>query len=185
MFIYGLIDPRTGVLRYIGKTVNLRKRFNLHLSTTRCKKKHHKDRWILGILQQGFKPEMIVLEGVSGNGDVEECIWIASFKASGVELLNIEEGGSRAKNSAETRAKISKANKGKKRSPEAIENYRAAARLRGNNRRPGEYKCSDATKAKMSKAQKKRPMTPERWAALEKTWAATRGKKRSTRGKKR
>lgn len=177
MYIYGLVDPYSNCLRYIGKTKNISDRFNLHLSTARTGGKKHKDRWILGLLNKGTVPTMVILEEVTGKGDIEECFWIAFVKTSGAELLNIKEGGSRANNSPQTRKKISASNKGKKRSPEALSNYKKAAQRRGNSRPPGTYKHTEETKRKMSASQKKVPMTPKRLAQLKKAREARRKKK--------
>ena len=53
---------------------------------------------------------------------------------------------------SEYKEKISKSLKGKKRSPEQIENYKKAAKKRGNNRKIGEYQHSEETKFKIQES---------------------------------
>jgi hypothetical protein len=60
--IYGLYDPRTDELRYVGKTLThlMRLRYNSHIYDGR-NAKTHKGRWIAQLLEQGLKPDMKVL----------------------------------------------------------------------------------------------------------------------------
>ena len=85
-----------------------------------------------------------------------ERLLIAEYRASGVKLCNLTDGGDGASGnvmSEEARRKISEANKGRKREP-----------------------FSDATRAKMSAAHLGKKLSPE---AIAKTAAAHRGMKRS------
>ena len=54
-YLYHLIDPNTQIVRYIGVTYRPRARFLEHLKGAK-KLRTHKDRWILGLLNDNQKP---------------------------------------------------------------------------------------------------------------------------------
>lgn len=58
-FIYELLDPESLEVRYIGKTKNLKKRYNAHISVSK-KKRTRKDCWIQSLAKKGKKPLMRV-----------------------------------------------------------------------------------------------------------------------------
>lgn len=60
--IYGLIDPNTKELRYVGYAKDMRKRFNQHHRLSVLKKNTHKNNWIKSLLVQGQKAELIIIE---------------------------------------------------------------------------------------------------------------------------
>ncbi len=114
-WVYGLLDPRTGELRYVGKTVKGEYRLSCHVSEAKVGgRATKKKQWIRSLLKVGLRPEIVVLE----TSDAEQVLldlekfWIASMWAAGAELLNHNEGCtglSGRHHSAETRAKISAA----------------------------------------------------------------------------
>src|SRR3972149_7277162 len=94
--IYGLVDPRDGALRYVGKTKGrLRTRHLAHL----CDVKRGlvfipRHKWISGLLKIGVEPEIIEIEVVDDALWREaEQFWIAYFKFLGCILLNATDGG--------------------------------------------------------------------------------------------
>lgn len=118
IYIYALIDPRTGDIRYIGKTKNLRARNNSHRSEVN-RKTYHLYRWIAQLKQQGLEPDLIVLEETNEQEWAErECFWIAKGRELGWRLTNITNGGKGGpsnlgrEHSEQTRKKISLANSG-------------------------------------------------------------------------
>lgn len=120
VYIYSLEDPETGEVRYVGKTIDLKRRFGYHCTTGR--EGQRKDRWVMNLKGRGLVPKMEVLEVVMCVEDEEwyevEKFWIKYLRFLGCRLLNIEEGG-RGKNRAskETREKLSIAGKGRKGPP--------------------------------------------------------------------
>lgn len=60
--IYGLLDPRTGLLRYIGKSTCGLRRPRMHRSVPK-KEGKHKTNWLLQLQREGLEPEIVVLEG--------------------------------------------------------------------------------------------------------------------------
>lgn len=138
IFVYGLIDPRTNELRYIGKTRRGMVRPREHWDKYGLKRNDKCHRWVLKLSKLGLIPHVEVLEECRLD-DLDDCerFWISSLRAAGAELLNMTDGGeggalimddvTRAKfshpgernpffgrkHSAETRRKISDAKRGK------------------------------------------------------------------------
>lgn len=91
--IYGLVDPRDGQLRYVGKTTRkLSRRLIEHLG--KSTKKTHKSNWLAALAKLGLKPTLVEIQVV----DIEvenqaETHWIAYFKSLGFRLTNGTVGG--------------------------------------------------------------------------------------------
>jgi group I intron endonuclease len=91
IYIYTLSDPLTGEIRYIGKTNNLKTRYQTHVTTI---KKSHCSRWIHSLIKNGSKPIMEVLDIVGeSNWVLMEQYWISQFKTWGFRLCNHTQGG--------------------------------------------------------------------------------------------
>jgi hypothetical protein len=111
--IYGLIDPITGHLRYVGKSCSGLKRPQQHTAPSRTDGRTYKECWIRGLRTQGLRPAIVVLqetdrEILSG----AEVFWIAYFRAMGCPLTNLTDGGdgcSGWRASAETKHRMSRA----------------------------------------------------------------------------
>jgi hypothetical protein len=90
--IYGLCDPRSGELRYIGVTVaKLATRLSGHLteSVAHYAKDTEKKRWLNELTAAGFTPEVFSIETVQFDGHrQEEQFWIHYFRALGCRLTN-------------------------------------------------------------------------------------------------
>lgn len=108
-YIYVLKCPNSGDVRYVGKTVNLRRRYNCHYSP--AKQKSYVWSWIKSLRNAGLKPVMEVIDECYGNNWVEkEQYWISFYKNSGAKLCNLTDGGEGilgCKRSEETKKKIS------------------------------------------------------------------------------
>jgi hypothetical protein len=142
--IYALIDPRSHQLRYIGKALDTEQRDRNHVKQVRHSHSP-KDEWLRELRAAGLRHDMIVIEECApSESAAREKYWIARALLRGAPLLNMKHGGQgRLNTSAETRKRISEANKGKGHGPE----WRAARTewLRGR-------KASPETKAKMGRA---------------------------------
>ncbi len=130
IFIYYLLDPLTGKIRYVGKTYDPQHRFGAHL---RDKGKSRKSNWIKSLISKRSKPVMEILEEVEDDDDTKwqdsERFWIALFKSCGASLLNHDNGGLSGKMmSEETKQKLRISSTGRKLSPEAIEKMKASKR---------------------------------------------------------
>ncbi len=92
-YIYVLIDPRDGEIRYVGKTVfMLEDRLNKHL---RDKHNNYRTRWIQSLVRQGLKPIIKLIETVPPDEDwaERERYWIAYYRSIGANLTNFTDGG--------------------------------------------------------------------------------------------
>ncbi len=152
--IYGLVDPTTRLLRYVGQTQQrLLKRLAAHRRAWQGSNSHLPvNRWIAKLREQGLEPEAVVLEGPLQVAMLDEAErrHIATHKTQGADLLNLCPGGRASlgtwcqpaeaiKRSAdakrgkprtvETRARLAEANKGKKQSPETV--AKRVAKIRG------------------------------------------------------
>jgi hypothetical protein len=148
--IYGLCHPATGEIRYVGKTVRpSRRRLQAHLSDARRGSQTHLARWIRSLEKP---PQIIVLEQTSSSQVSEaERAWIACLRHYGCRLTNLTDGGEGApghRASAETRAKMSAALRGRVHSEEEKAHRTAALR-------------TPDVRAKLSAAQRRRCRTPE------------------------
>ncbi len=96
VLIYGLYDPRTDALRYIGKTKSARCKVRLmeHCSSKTIKQRHHRSVWIQSLLKLGLKPEMRVIEETTEQCWQErERFWVEYFRHRGADLTNTTDGG--------------------------------------------------------------------------------------------
>lgn len=112
--VYGLVDPRTGEVRYIGRSSSGLRRPRMHFFPSKLTERNHKANWMRSLLSAGVRPEIIVLEEFAFAADtvVAECFWIAQARGLGWSLTNQTDGGegaSGAIRSPETRARISRA----------------------------------------------------------------------------
>ena len=77
VYIYGLYDPITKELRYIGKTNNLRSRLWGHLRDAKGGQRTHKGAWIRKLLREGAEPIISVIRKATKDDwqEIEkECI---------------------------------------------------------------------------------------------------------------
>lgn len=92
--IYGLFQPITGEIKYIGKTKQLLpKRLSAHLCESN-KSKTKKNTWLQSLKNKRLKPTIEVLDIVPElEWEFWEIYWISQFKTWGFELKNTDEGG--------------------------------------------------------------------------------------------
>lgn len=89
-FIYGLKDPITQKIRYVGKTNFPEKRAYEHHQEKRLKTNTHKNNWIKNLIRKGLKAELIILESCDeSNWSEREKYWIKNIE----NLTNTLEGG--------------------------------------------------------------------------------------------
>lgn len=131
--IYTLSDPRTGMVRYVGKANNHKRRLYLH--TLKSKQlKTHRDCWIYGLLSENKKPIIDVIDEVSiYEWQFWERHYISLYRSWGFDLTNSTDGGEGIHNPPEEiRIKMGIRNKGnshwlgRKHSNESIELIRQA-----------------------------------------------------------
>ena len=112
--IYGLIDPITKELRYIGKSNNINKRIKEHLKYS-VLKLTHKDHWLYKLRESLLIPEIMIIEEVPNHcWNEHEIFWIEYFRFIGCRLTNATLGGEGFSITKEMRKKIAEAQTGEK-----------------------------------------------------------------------
>lgn len=148
--IYGLVDPTTNQLRYVGKSTHPTKRLREHLGKRALRARTHLTSWLRSLLAQGREPEVVILEDVSADDwQDDEKFWIAYMKFLGCRLTNGTQGGEggllmpaarakqaaalrgrKVKRSADHLAKIVECNKRRASDPAWLRKISAAAKAR-------------------------------------------------------
>src|ERR1035437_9487899 len=170
--IYGLVDPRSSQLRYIGRSANGLTRPSKHWTPSNLRKdKTHKANWIRAVLAEGLIPKVIVIELVAAPellNDAERK-WIRYWRKAGAPLTNGTEGGEGIvgwKHSEQSREKIRLAGIGRQISLEGRAQISKAQKGRAK---------SLETKAKISEALKGRA-SPKSAEACANISAAQKGR---------
>jgi hypothetical protein len=127
IIIYGLIDPRTNEIRYVGKTSQrLKYRISSHMrDTCNC----HRTHWLKELASIGSTPIGTVLEEVhpGDSWQERERWWISELRASGKRLTNNTDGGDGVSGlPEETRKRMARVWVGRKHRPESIAKICAA-----------------------------------------------------------
>lgn len=159
--VYGLADPESGQIRYVGIAKDVRRRIKRHIAERA--RAWHSSRWISGLFARGLRPEMFEIERVDDCVAAEaERFWIAYFRAIGADLTNLTAGGDGCASPAPSvRAAISAALKGRAHSREHVE--KNAAAQRGRKLSPEQVqgmrdrRVSDETRRRISAAMTGRP----------------------------
>jgi hypothetical protein len=129
VFIYGLVDPRTNLIRYIGWTPNAKIRYGKHINESK-RETNHKANWIKQLLSLNLKPALIILDEVSvEDWSLAESAWILYGLEQDWPLTNMTLGGEGTLGcipSRETRNKMRESGKKKIFSDEHRENMRRA-----------------------------------------------------------
>jgi hypothetical protein len=123
--IYGLVDPDSGEVRYVGRSMSGLDRPRQHRCPSVLRKDGgtHKAAWVRSLLKRGKTYGIAVLyraptrEGL----DEAEIFWIAELRRRGHDLTNLAVGGGGGglgPVTADHRRKISEALRGKGKSPE-------------------------------------------------------------------
>jgi len=171
-YIYGLIDPTTKQLRYVGQTAQ-----GPSYPTTHWKRKRKRERkdhchcWVRSVLASGMIPEIIILQEVEIENDLSEAeiFWIAYFKMIGCRLTNMTDGGEGTRGFAspakgkkfsdEHKRKISDARKGIKpwnKGCKTAASHADAYAKSGEKQRLRKGTFSDETRRKISEASSRR-----------------------------
>lgn len=191
--VYGLTDPRSGLIRYVGKSAKglRRPRDQVHHAP---RENNYKAKWIRQLLRLGLDYGIAILEVCITPEELSEAEkkWIAKLRNDGLPLTNLTDGGEgmcghhpspeHLKKMSETtkrqmsdpanREHLRQLNLGKKHSPEARAKMSEAQKRRSPP--------SSATRAKLSKASKGRKRSKETLARMS---AAATGKVGGFKGK--
>lgn len=63
-YIYGLIDPISKEIKYVGQTTNIERRYKQHLFNSKISQKEEKYNWIEDLKSKGLKIEIVILEKI-------------------------------------------------------------------------------------------------------------------------
>lgn len=169
--IYVLKEPDTFAVRYVGWTIDLRRRLRDHTKPSRVCGHQHRDKWLASLIERGLNPVMEVVETGTSTGWADaERKWIAHYRNDGADLTNHTDGGEGAlgrKHSDDAKRRMSEKRKGIKPSARAIE---ASITLHKGKPRPAYIH------EKLRLAVAGKPKSPEHRAKLA---AAQRGRKAS------
>lgn len=90
MYVYGLIDPQTNCICYIGKAEDVDRRLASHLQANGVSNLA-KNRWITSLKRQGLEPQIVVLEHNEDTSAIleAETRWIRTGLQLGWPLLNM------------------------------------------------------------------------------------------------
>jgi hypothetical protein len=101
-YIYGLVCPITGEVRYIGLTTQSpRRRLSRHKTEFRTRERKglvlsHKDRWVKKLAESGLNAKLtmtIVEECYKSQLLERETFWIRHYRSLGANLTNTTDGG--------------------------------------------------------------------------------------------
>jgi hypothetical protein len=166
-FIYGLTDPRTDEIHYIGQSSSGMRRPEWHglPSVLKLAKTSPKTEWVKSLVAAGVQYGVVVLERVADRRELDatECRWIAHGRRLNWPLKNLTDGGDGRKGfipSMEERARISQALTGHPVSEETRAKMSAA--LRGKRMPPR----TEAHRAALSAAQIGKVVSTETRAKL-------------------
>lgn len=146
--VYGLIDPRTDSLRYVGQAVDVHRRLKHHWKPSQLARGTHVARWLAALRRQGHRPQLVVIEEVDAGQLYErECFWIDYFRTAGCDLTNLQDRGPGGRPRGWHHTEATK------------EKIRAARAMQPNPRLGTKH--SDATRRLFSQQRKGRRLTEE------------------------
>jgi hypothetical protein len=125
-YIYTLSHPITNEVRYVGVTINPKRRYKQHLYDKRTS---HKANWVQQLRKEKLKPIMNIIEECNKtNWQEQEIFWIIQYN----NLTNILKGGGEYERTItdETKKKISKSLSGRNLNNTHKENIRKSQKKR-------------------------------------------------------
>lgn len=145
IYIYTIKDPRDYQIKYVGKTVNINRRFKEHISPYYLKTNTAKNNWIKKLLSENLQPIFEVLETCENiNWCDREKHWINYYRELGFDIKNMCDGGEGnhgLKMSNDFKLNLSKKRKGKnnpyygkKHSSDILDKIKIASTDRNNPR---------------------------------------------------
>lgn len=93
--VYSLTDPRSGEIRYIGKSCKGLKRPIEHVLPSQLKTKSKKNSWVKSLLAAGLAPNILILKSCVDKHDasLSEIEAIAAANSLGIRITNMTKGG--------------------------------------------------------------------------------------------
>jgi NUMOD3 motif len=165
-FIYGLVDPRTDEVRYIGKSMICPwGRYRKHLFEALSENKAgHKCNWIRHLDGIGLRPKLLIIEQEVEEDEINdrERWWVLFGRSCGWDLTNGTTGGEGSVRwSSDSKENLRQALRGRQFSEAHIEALRKASTGRRH---------SPETIAKIVAKNKGRKLSPEHREAFSQYW---------------
>ena len=94
--IYGLHDPHTGLIRYIGQTTTtVEQRLRSHLAPSSLNRHSYVYRWLRGLVGRGLRPTTSIIAEAQDQPELDrlEIEHIAAARDRGECLTNLSDGG--------------------------------------------------------------------------------------------
>lgn len=161
--LYGLVDPRTGKVRYVGKANDSRKRLATHFRDAR-RRDTPVYRWMRKLQSLGLSPGLLVLDVVPhDHWKQRERDLIAEHRRGG-PMLNVADGGDEPFCPPEVRAENGRKVARIRRTDPKMARIHQIKMMLGQALRQGYV--SEATKAKMRLAAEINPRLFGQWASI-------------------
>lgn len=168
-FIYGLVDPRTQAIRYIGKADQPRTRLVQHIHDSK-RRRNHCATWVRSLQSNGLRPTLQIVDEVAmAEWKAVEAAYIQFYREEGCDLTNLTQGGDGALSGKDNPWYGKGPFLGKKHSAEA----RARMGTRGESHPQFGKPLSPEVRAKLSAARTGTKASPE---SVAKRMAKLRGK---------
>ena len=88
-YVYALVDPETGAVRYIGRSNKPQVRYNHHMTGMYSRQKR---KWIDDLATRGLRPTLTILEECeAAQVEERETYWLYHYIDDGAHLLNSED----------------------------------------------------------------------------------------------
>lgn len=180
--VYGLVDPESGQLRYIGKSCCGLKRARSHAYPSYLNRdRSHCGNWIRSLSRRGLRYGIVTIQTHETQGLLSqaEAFWISYFRSMGCQLTNITDGGEGCAGrvvSESTREKMRLASLGNKNA--AGKRYNLTVEQRQAAAQRARHRSADPlVRAKISTTLQGRKQSSEqvarRVASLKARWTAT------------
>lgn len=126
--VYALCCPKSGEIRYVGKTAALSRRVRAHIANARIKATTHRAKWLNSL---SAPPAVRVLEECESEEQCNEreMFWIATLREQGARLTNATDGGegqTGLRHSEDTKRKMAVASTGRRHTQQTKARLRAA-----------------------------------------------------------
>lgn len=82
IYVYGLMDPRDGKIKYVGQSMGPDERLSQHIykaRKSRIRRRSALHRWIRKLLKENALPQVVILEAVRNPGSLAERKWIGEW----------------------------------------------------------------------------------------------------------
>jgi len=154
--IYGLLEPITKEIRYVGKAINLSSRIRAHYEPNRLMSKTHKNNWLNKLINNNEEPIVVVLEVCERKELLNEAEikWIAHYRGVGCDLTNGTDGGDGGQMSPESITKMKETKRKNPQKPHWLGKNLSDEHKKNLSEAKKGKKLSDEHKKKLSEAQK-------------------------------